>query len=377
VRTKMVCAIAVLVCIQALAVSAIAQSSDASTVLKEANSEYHMGDYENAKHLYLEVLKSDEQNVFALYGVANCLYATGNYTAAIEYYERALEIRPDNVVLLNNLANTYYATEDYENAIAYYERALEIEPTNEAVLENMANAQYASGDYDGADATLKALERVRLPQYVLSAQQLLESGNYTGAVQYCQRALAVEPDNISLLDELSYAQYMSGDTDAALSTKAEAMEKMDRASGQEGSLSLTDKAGKETKLAELGSEYTLNIALKPSPDAHAGYVYVRIRSNAEDGAWVNNRAYYAPLLLHSSEDNPALKVVFMRAGTYIFQLNEADAQYVVQVLDSASLSELSAQRDMSRYMGGLLLVAGVGVLLLAAITYRMMRRSAK
>jgi len=369
--------VVVLICVQALAMPAIAQPPDIATMLREASSEYHNGNYEAAEQLYLEVLKSDEQNVFALYGMANCLYATGNYTAAIGYYERALEIYPNNVVLLNNLANTYYALKDYKNAIDYYERALEIEPTNEAVLENLANAQYAAGDYEGADATLKALERVRLPSYVLTAERLSHAGNYTGAVQYYRRALAAEPDNISILTKLANAQYASGDVKAALSTNAEILEKMNRARGYIGSLSLKDGAGRKVRLAEVGSEYILKVALTPSPDARAGYMYVRVRGSpdSEGNVWVNGTPYYAPLIVHS-DDGTALRVMFTSAGTYVFQLNERDAQYVVQVVDSATLRELSAQGEMSTCLAGLLVIAGLGVVLLGAILYRMMRRGA-
>lgn len=366
--------IAVLMCVHVMAISAMAQSSSVDELLKEASSKYHLGEYAEAREIYLEVLELDEQNVFALYGVANCLYALGSYDEAIEYYERALDVQPDNVVLLNNIANTYYALKRYEDAIAYYERALRVDPVNEVVLENLANAQYAAGDYVGADATLKRLGRVRLPTYVLTARTLMERGNYTGAIQYYQRALDVEPENISLLVELSYAQYRSGSLEDALATHARALESMERARGYSGVLSLSDGSGRAVSLAEVGTPYTLRLALEPGPDARAGYVYVRIYAPSQDtpAVWVDDRPYYAPIILRS-DVRAGPKVVFTQAGTYTFQLNEADAQYVVQVLDPARMSELASQRAMSMYMGGLLLMAGIGVVLLGFIAYRLTR----
>jgi len=364
----------VLVCVHVMTISAIAQSSSVDELLKEASTKYHLGEYSEAKKIYLEVLELDEHNVFALCGVANCLYALESYDEAIEYYERALDIQPDNVVLLNNIANAYYALKRYEDAIAYYERALRAAPLNEVILENLANAQYAAGDYEGADATLKKLERVRFPTYVLTAKRLMGEGNYTGAIQYYERALNVEPENITLLVGLSYAQYSSGDVEDALATHAKALEKMERARGYSGGLSLSDGSGRVVRLAEVGVPYTLRLALEPGPDARAGYVYVKIYapSGGTPAVWVDDRPYYAPIILRS-DVHAGPKVVFMQAGTYIFQLNEADAQCVVQVLDSAGMSELASQRAMSMYMGGLLLMAGVGVVLLGFIAYRLMR----
>ncbi|HIH69517.1 tetratricopeptide repeat protein [Methermicoccus shengliensis] len=375
-RAWVVAAMAVLMCVHVVAISAMAQPSSVDELLKEAGSKYYLGEYAEAKEIYLKVLELDERNVFALYGVANCLYALESYAEAIEYYERALDVQPDNVVLLNNIANAYYALKRYEDAIAYYERALRVDPANEVVLENLANAQYAAGDYEGADATLKKLERVRLPTYILTARTLMERGNYTGAIQYYQRALDVEPENISLLVELSYAQYRSGSLEDALATHAKALERMERARGYSGALSLSDDSGRVVRLAEVGIPYTLRLALEPGPDARAGYVYVKIygSEDSEDtpAVWVDGRPYYAPIILRSDE-RAGPRVVFTQAGTYTFQLNEADAQYVVQVLDPARMSELASQRAMSTYVGGLLLMAGIGVVLLGFIAYRLGR----
>ena len=69
--------------------------------LKKANQYYSNDEYTKAIPLYIEVLKTEPDNIQALEGIANSYRLTRDYTQAEPYYERL--IKQNGVDPLNHL----------------------------------------------------------------------------------------------------------------------------------------------------------------------------------------------------------------------------------------------------------------------------------
>lgn len=112
--------------------------------------EYHQDILEQE----LEILKTDPENMDALFEVAFRYQQLGEWSEAIKYYERVLEISENDWATLNNLAYMYETLEDYEMASDYIRRLYVADPSNIEVVKDTVRILLKAGN------TLNAREAV-------------------------------------------------------------------------------------------------------------------------------------------------------------------------------------------------------------------------
>jgi tetratricopeptide (TPR) repeat protein len=76
------------------------------SAFQAANSYYKNKQYEEAAHLYLNVLQKDRNNISAAYNLGNTYFHLQKYPEAVLYYEKALKLQPDNKHIRQNLEQT-------------------------------------------------------------------------------------------------------------------------------------------------------------------------------------------------------------------------------------------------------------------------------
>jgi tetratricopeptide (TPR) repeat protein/uncharacterized protein YjbI with pentapeptide repeats len=93
-------------------------------------------------------INPNDNNALANKGIA--LYNLGNYTQAIQYYDKALAINPNTEVALANkgIALDIFGTRT--QAIQYYDKALAINPRDNYTLDRLAIDLETSGNLTGA-----------------------------------------------------------------------------------------------------------------------------------------------------------------------------------------------------------------------------------
>jgi tetratricopeptide (TPR) repeat protein len=101
-------------------------------------------------------LKQDQQNFYALFGMADCYRGLCQQDRSLEFWNRILEQDPRNKVILTRAGDAYRNLGMYDNAVNYYQRALNNEFDQYAVL-GLAMVDKSKGNYRGA---IESLERL-------------------------------------------------------------------------------------------------------------------------------------------------------------------------------------------------------------------------
>ena len=76
----------------------------------------------------------------------NSYYNEGLYNDAISMYEKVLDQNYESAALYYNLGNAYYKTKDMASAILYYEKALKLDPDNPDLRHNLSVANSKIAD---------------------------------------------------------------------------------------------------------------------------------------------------------------------------------------------------------------------------------------
>src|ERR1700689_5272572 len=100
---------------------------DADDALERARRLTRTGDDEAARLAYVEVVRSDPTNFYALNELGNLALAGGFRSAARTAYSEAIKHHPANPIARVNLANLLRGDNDSASAKLHYEAALAID----------------------------------------------------------------------------------------------------------------------------------------------------------------------------------------------------------------------------------------------------------
>jgi len=129
-------------------------------LIRQAMQFHQHGEFEQAKDLYLRVLKTSPQHPDALHLYGLACHQLGDHKTAVKYIRRAVELVPSQPVLRNNLGDALHKTGDIDAAIRQLQRALELKPDYAGAHQNLGSIFCGSGEHDAA--LLHAREAVLL-----------------------------------------------------------------------------------------------------------------------------------------------------------------------------------------------------------------------
>ena len=157
------------------------------------------GDHEGALQRYQAILSRDPRHLKAAISVGKALMLLERFEEAVDHYRSALEWHPDNAVLYNALGWTLWRLRRVEAAAAAYRRSVAIDPAPTYPHTNLHLALSALGCYAEDERRLRELAaRDADSPKVLAAlgQALLNQGRLEEGLQYCDAALALDPDHL-------------------------------------------------------------------------------------------------------------------------------------------------------------------------------------
>lgn len=111
---------------------------------------------------YIEVLESDEQNIFAALGIANILAEHNKVPEVLEILKSLKEATPSNIHTPNvmiNLAHLNVVMENYESAINIYEKTIEKFGKNLEFELYLAKAFYLAKRFEESLKLLQTLAK--------------------------------------------------------------------------------------------------------------------------------------------------------------------------------------------------------------------------
>jgi tetratricopeptide (TPR) repeat protein len=183
--------------------------------------------------------QSSSDEIYKLVNKGITLFEGGDYEAAIRMYDRALTLSPNHTFAQLNKDIAIDTMKDYE-AIIEYDKTLAIEPNDVYALVERGKALYRIGNYSDAsdsfdralsvtpnDTSILGMKRSALIMNDTSDQREVDDlvskgdtarifGNYTGALDYYDKALAILHNDTNALDMKAITLYEMGNYTGAL-----------------------------------------------------------------------------------------------------------------------------------------------------------------
>lgn len=166
-----------------------------------ANEATHLltdGQLEPARKLFTEILNENEDDVYAMHGVALVAREMGRLPVAVELMKKALALDPRNPMISSNIGTIHEAMKNYEEALASYKNAIKWGFRDGVIHNNIGSVLSKLGRRTEALISFrKALKvGVEFPEAMTNMATMLgDLGDYKQAGHYFRRALELDPEN--------------------------------------------------------------------------------------------------------------------------------------------------------------------------------------
>ncbi len=127
-----------------------------TTYYKTAQSLHQSGKFEEARKLYLEILKLSPGHLESRFMLAQTFFENGNYEEAIKHYKEGLKVKPEGLNLQIQLAASYVKINQPEEAIKILEKGIE-KTGNPQLKLNLGIVQSQADKPNDAIATFESL----------------------------------------------------------------------------------------------------------------------------------------------------------------------------------------------------------------------------
>ncbi|MDE6416642.1 MAG: tetratricopeptide repeat protein, partial [Duncaniella sp.] len=142
---------------------------------------------------------------------ASALVSEKNYVKAAEEMQLALDLDPDNENGWRLLASLYFQNDDLDNAQTALEKARHFFPENSQFPVQLGALYSEKKDYDTAERYLEEAESLADGNaenlsdiYSMKANILIARGDTIAATEQYDRAIKLNPDNISAMNNYAY-----------------------------------------------------------------------------------------------------------------------------------------------------------------------------
>lgn len=198
-------------------------------------------DFQNSKQLYLQVLKIEENNPYALIGlghlhydfkkyrealfywqkileqntenvdiriltsIGNCYRKMKQFDSGVFYFEKALKKDPDNFYGLFGLADCYRGMKQQQHSIKYWEAILKKDPNNKVILTRMGDAYRHIGEYEKAELIYQRALDIDYDSYAILGLAILckIQGKYGEAITSLTHLMQADRKNYRIYLELA------------------------------------------------------------------------------------------------------------------------------------------------------------------------------
>ncbi len=172
-------------------------SLEVTNLIKEGLALHNVGEINEAKLLYEQVLRSDPNHFDALQLLGTAYAQQNNWEISLEYLDRALQNNNTNAALLNNRGFVLKALKKFDQALDSYNKALQLNPDYADALNNRGNLFLDQGRFDEAlrnyDQALEIKKDYAEVMYN-SGIALHKLGRYEEAIESYSGAVRSKPD---------------------------------------------------------------------------------------------------------------------------------------------------------------------------------------
>jgi tetratricopeptide (TPR) repeat protein len=188
---------------------------------------YGGGNAANANAEFEKALKLDPSDPEGLIAFADFLADTNQLARAEEMFQRVLKVRPNYWVTYNDYANFLRLQGRYKEALRYFREGHLANPQNSYLLANLGQVALKSGLLQEArDSISKSMALG--PSAIAAASMAMElraEGKSSEALEFAQKAIALDPDDDEICLVLGDCLSVSGHREKAQAAYARAAEK--------------------------------------------------------------------------------------------------------------------------------------------------------
>ena len=191
------------ICLLSSCVFAPSRKEFANVYFNLGNAYMRLGEAENAAKAFLKAAEYDKKFGAANFNLAKSYIMAERYGDALDVLDGLAQQDPDNGTVLAAQAFCYYKLENRDKAFELYNKILEREPDNYMARFNYASLLAEEGYLPEAMETYQQLEI--FPDSATDAQLYFEmakvsysSEDYDKAVQYGEKALSLDTENIEI-----------------------------------------------------------------------------------------------------------------------------------------------------------------------------------
>jgi tetratricopeptide (TPR) repeat protein len=183
-----------------------------------------LSEYQNAQECFEKVLKKQPQNIDVLSALAKVFRLKGDYNEAVNIYTKIVEKDSKNPEGLLNISQVYYEQNDYFKALEVLEKAKEKFSDNSNILFSIIKCNSKMKDMENdteckeiLEEYIKLSERKDLPPefYTEIAKTYAMSGDSDNALEACQKAIALNSEDIHAYQILGLIQLIHQDLENA------------------------------------------------------------------------------------------------------------------------------------------------------------------
>jgi tetratricopeptide (TPR) repeat protein len=186
------------------------------------SSALQRGDFETAKQLYEKAIEENQgPQAWKLYlGLAQCQLQLCKPEAALELCDRAIAIAPNQGLCYQARAQAASDCNRYQDSLADCQKAVSLGCAEKFVCAIRAAANFGIKKFDEALADCDRLrtfsrDRELIAIYVLRSVIDGYKGNFDQAIEHCDAALRIDPNNVITLNNRGHYYTALGQLDKA------------------------------------------------------------------------------------------------------------------------------------------------------------------
>jgi tetratricopeptide (TPR) repeat protein len=166
--------------------------------LREANTLYQRGKYEEALAAYQEAAVRAPKDPIIQYNIGVTFMAMGKSNEAIAAFQRTLEIQPENVQALKNLGQIYGQMKNFAESVKFNSQAAKLSAVDPEIFYNLGVGQMNLGNLEAALAAFQdsiACDEKYADSHYQLGLIFLNQNKMTEALAAFEKFLQVAPED--------------------------------------------------------------------------------------------------------------------------------------------------------------------------------------
>jgi len=181
---------------------------------------YDFKEYKDALHYWEKMLEINQGHVDirVLTSLGNCHRKLKTFEKGVPFFLEALKNQPNNFYALFGLADCYRGLNQQEKSLIYWNKILDLDRKNKVILTRAGDAYRNMGNQDNAEDYYKKALNIEFDTYAILGLALInkEKGNFQDAITSLKDLISNDPRNFRLYLEASECYEGLRDYESAL-----------------------------------------------------------------------------------------------------------------------------------------------------------------